>query len=241
MGVIGDGFPPVWRLSVCLSVQGALSPGGGCSGRGGGNHSHAPPPGGGPLTSPPPPPPPLGPGHVSPALPSSGASVASRPKLSVAPPALARELQECVAFVSRCSPSTWPVPGPSETSRNIYGTPRAAPARGWRTHLHVDQRGHQGGEFSLHPEPQARAGAGAPRQEHVAEENLPEGGAAGADAAEGPHVDAQAASPCQAGHRGRELGPEARPAARGPPKSHSSECRAHVGVNRPGSAGRLSR
>lgn len=37
---------------------------------------------------------------------------------------------------------------------------------------------------------------------------------------------------------GQRLG---RPAARGPPESHSSECRAHVGVNRPGSAGRLSR
>lgn len=119
---------------------------------------------------------------------------------------------------------SWPLRGLQK--HLIYRTTRAAPARSWRTHLHVDQRGHQGGEFSLHPEPQAGAGASAPGQEHVAEENLPEAGAAGADAAEGPRVDAQAASPCQARHRGQELG--ARGLAGRPPGapqvSHSSEC-----------------
>lgn len=65
---------------------------------------------------------------------------------------------------------------------------------GGRTYLHADGRGHQRRELSLHPGPQARAGASTSRQHHVAEEALPEGGAAGADAAEGGHVDAQAVS-----------------------------------------------
>lgn len=81
-------------------------------------------------------------------------------------------------------------------------------------YLHVNCRGNQGGYFSLHPEPQAGTGAGTSRQDNVAEENLPEGGAAGADALEGLHMDAQVVSPCRDRRKETEVwGPETRPAS----------------------------
>lgn len=50
----------------------------------------------------------------------------------------------------------------------------------------------------------------------MAKESLPEGGAAGADAAEGGHVGAQAVPPCgrAEGGAGAEAGPRARPPRR---------------------------
>lgn len=64
-------------------------------------------------------------------------------------------------------------------------------------YLHVDGRGNEGAEFSLHPVPQAETGAGTSRQYDVAKENLPEAASAGADTLKGCQVDAWAVSPCQ--------------------------------------------
>lgn len=65
-------------------------------------------------------------------------------------------------------------------------------------------RGHQLRYFSLHPESQAGAGARPSRQQHVAEEDILEVGAAGSDALDGHRVDARGVSPCQDRQREKE-------------------------------------
>lgn len=78
---------------------------------------------------------------------------------------------------------------------------------GWvgAPYLHVNRRGNQGRYLFLQPEAQARTGASSSRQYDVAEENLPEGRIARADALEGLHVDAWLTSPCQDGRRKAEV------------------------------------